>query len=259
VTTGERLTGGAPHRAPPPDREGWERTVTVGVAALTLVSGVLAGGLLGVLVINALGLDLDSLGATIAGFVALWAGFALVPGVIALQGDAAGLRRDLAPEIRLRDLAWIPLGLVVQPAAAIPYLLWDAATNTSTAERVGDAAEDLVDRAGSIGASFWILAVLVVVGAPLVEELVFRSMLQGSMLRAWRGRSVWISTIAPVLCSSLVFAAFHAQGLQFAALAIIGATLGLVHLRTRRLGPPFMVHLGFNLLAMIQLGLSLAD
>lgn len=233
--------------------------VTVGIAILCLVAGLVVGGLLGLAMIVGLGLDTDSMGATIAAFVGLWGGFAAVPLVLVLRGRGRALVADLAPTIRPRDVAWLPLGIAMQFLVAIPYVVWDAVTDASTRERVGDAAEDLVDRAGTIGPAFWLLAVLVVVGAPLVEELVFRCGLQGALLRAGSGRSVWLSRVAPVAISSLLFAAYHAQGLQFAALALVGVAMGLVHLRERRLGPPFFVHMGFNLVAMIQLGLSLAD
>ena len=231
---------------------------TFGVAVATLASGIVVGGILAVAALAATGLDTTSLGGTVVAFLALWAGFAAVPVALGLAGRRDALIADLAPVVRPSDALWLPLGIAMQFLVAIPYVAWDALTGGTTRERVGDAAEDLTSRAGGLGPSFWLLAVLIVVGAPLVEELVFRCGLQGALLRAFERRpGGWERAAVPVAVSSLVFAAFHAQGLQFPALALVGLVMGLVHLRHRRLGPTLFVHVGFNLIAVIQLAARL--
>jgi uncharacterized protein len=211
-----------------------------------------------VLAVGLSGVDLETVPGTIVTFLGLWGGFAVVPLVVILRGGRERLVREIGLRVHPSDITYLPIGIVTQFAVAVPYFAWDRVTGSDTRARVGDAAEDLIDRAGGIGAGFWILALCVVIGAPLVEEAVFRCGFQTAVRRALSGRSsVAVSTVVSIVVSAAVFAAFHAQGLQFAALALVGTVLAIVHHRTRRLGPPFFVHMGFNLVATIQLGLQL--
>jgi len=83
-----------------------------------------------------------------------------------------------------------------------------------------------------------------------VEELVFR----GLLLRAVeRKLGVWWG----IGISAAVFALFHYTGSEtlpiLPALFVVGAVLGLVAVRTGRLGASMVVHAGFNLLPAIIL------
>ena len=76
-----------------------------------------------------------------------------------------------------------------------------------------------------------LLLVIVVLGAPVVEELFFRGLLQRSVAAAaGPGRWPWSSP-------AVVFGLTHFQLLQFPALVAFGAVLGCLALRTGRLGP----------------------
>ena len=95
----------------------------------------------------------------------------------------------------------------------------------------------------------WIVGVilLVVVGAPLVEELLFR----GLVLRTLEG---WFGTLAAVVGSSLLFAIPHWQSdatwqetiVLLTALGGVGFVLALGTVYTNRLGPAVIAHFLFN-------------
>lgn len=111
---------------------------------------------------------------------------------------------------------------------------------------VSEAARDLVDRAP--GASILLLAVVVVVGAPIVEELFFRGLLLRSLER--RFGATWALVV-----SSLLFAAVHLQPLLLPAHAVFGFIAGWLTLRTGRLGPAVWAHVFFNAGALLGLWL----
>jgi hypothetical protein len=95
----------------------------------------------------------------------------------------------------------------------------------------------------------WVQVIMLcaVVGAPIVEEVVYRLMLQGALVRLTA--SPWVA----VMGTSVLFAASHLSGgtvpwHALPALFTLSVALGIVHLRTSRLGPPIVAHMGFNAL-----------
>ena len=84
-----------------------------------------------------------------------------------------------------------------------------------------------------------LLIVVVVFGAPVVEELFFR----GLALRAFERRlGRWVGLVV----SSLVFGLVHFQPLQFPALVMFGLIAGWLAQRDGRLGRAIWAHVGFN-------------
>lgn len=87
------------------------------------------------------------------------------------------------------------------------------------------------------------LLLLLLVFAPVTEELVFRAgLLEGLLRRGWRAGSA-------VALSALAFAAAHlvTQPVGW-ALAIVapGVLLGALYARTRRVGPCIVLHAAMN-------------
>jgi len=80
-----------------------------------------------------------------------------------------------------------------------------------------------------------VLAVLVCVGSPIVEELFFRGLLLRSLLGSFeqlgRGSACSLDRV-----TALVFALVHFEALQFLGLAGFGVVLGVLAWRTGRLG-----------------------
>ena len=90
-----------------------------------------------------------------------------------------------------------------------------------------------------------VVLIFLAVGAPIVEELFFRGLVLGSLLRRF-GAPVGI------VVSALLFAFAHFQTVQFPGLAVFGVVLGLLAWRTGRLGPGIAAHAAFNAGAVIS-------
>jgi hypothetical protein len=112
---------------------------------------------------------------------------------------------------------------------------------------------DIAGDASSVAGRLAVLIVLVVV-APVTEELLFRGVLLSRLTRAMSPR-------AAVAVSAVVFAGIHLIDPDAAFVAVglfvIGLVLGWQALRTSRLGLSIMTHAGVNLLAAIALLLDM--
>ena len=71
---------------------------------------------------------------------------------------------------------------------------------------------------------------MVVIGAPIVEELFYRGLLQRSLADRFNEGAVLVFVAA-------VFAAVHFRPIEFPGLFVFGLMLGWAALRYRRLGP----------------------
>jgi membrane protease YdiL (CAAX protease family) len=108
---------------------------------------------------------------------------------------------------------------------------------------------DIAAGATSLGNRLAILVVLVVL-APLTEELIYRGVLLARLRRSYSAhRSVFVS--------ALVFAGIHLidpdSAFVVPGLFVIGLVLGYQALHTNRIGLSIMTHAGVNLLAAIGL------
>ena len=109
---------------------------------------------------------------------------------------------------------------------------------------VSEPARELVDKATGFGV--FLLFLVVVVGAPLVEELFFR----GLTLKAFEKK---MSSRLAVLLSSLFFAIAHLQLIQFPALFLFGLVAGYLVKKYDRLGRAVWAHVGFNATTVVAL------
>ena len=115
-------------------------------------------------------------------------------------------------------------------------------------EQVAEPARELTERAGE-GVGFGLLVVMVVIGAPLAEELFFRGLVQPALIRR-------LGPPVGILGGAAVFGLAHFQAPQFPALFVLGIVLGALAHGTRRLGPAIATHAAFNGLTMLSLALS---
>jgi uncharacterized protein len=191
--------------------------------------------------------DLDdlSLAGTALLTVPLWVGLAGAPWwSTRLKG-----RRSLAADFGLR-VRWsdVPLGLVTGLVGQFTLLLLVQLVYQLLGvddDQVGQAAEDLTDEADGIGGVV-LLVLMVAVIAPALEELFYR----GLWLRSLERR---FGPVVAVVGSSVLFGAAHFQWYDFPALAGFGVLLGVLTVRTGRLGPAVCAHLAFNLTAVTVL------
>jgi membrane protease YdiL (CAAX protease family) len=178
----------------------------------------------------------------------LWVGLLGAP-IVAGRYRGNGVVRDFGLRGRPIDLlVGLGLGLVCQfllvPLVSYPWvrLLGRDLDDVST------AARDLIDKATDpLGVA--LLVVIVVIGAPIIEELFFRGLVQRAVAR--RFGAGWA-----IAASSLLFGLAHFQTLQAPALVALGVVLGLLAHRNRRLGPGIATHMTFNAVTVVALLLA---
>jgi membrane protease YdiL (CAAX protease family) len=119
--------------------------------------------------------------------------------------------------------------------------------DTFNPERIETRARDMVDAAH--GAWFIVLFVVVVVGAPLVEELVYRGFIQGGLQS--RIGSTWA-----LIMTAAWFTAVHLEPIEFPGLFVFALVLGFCYRRTQRVGLSMVTHLAFNATGLLLVALS---
>ena len=164
---------------------------------------------------------------------------------IGRRHGAGSLAADYGLSFRATDLWGIPIGALTQLVALrVVYLplhgIWP---DTFSTDRLEQRARDLYDSAA--GAGLLLLVVTVVVGAPLVEELVYRGLLQGAFTR---GRRPWVAVVAV----AAFFAVIHFQPIEIPGLFTIGLVLGACAWSTRRLGLGVVAHMAFNAAGLLM-------
>lgn len=172
--------------------------------------------------------------------IPLWAGYLTMP-LVAARRKGNGVVADFGLRVRPWD---VPVGLVI---GVLTQLVLVPLVYLPIFQIIGDRdvsadARALTDRAED-PFGVVLLVLIVVIGAPIVEELFFRGLLLRSAERKWG--KFWA-----VAVSSLVFGAVHLQPLQFPALVAVGVVFALLTLRTGRLGPAIFAHVGFNAVAV---------
>jgi hypothetical protein len=192
------------------------------------------------------GRDELTFGAIALGQVALWTGLLGIPLWATRTKGSASLARDFGLVVRARDaLGGVPVGIVSQlvlvPLVYLPF------RTIIDIDKLDEPARELADKAHGFG--FVALAVVLVVGAPIVEELFFRGLLMRSIAR--RFGDGWA-----LAGSSFGFALAHLEGLQFPALLAVGVVFGVLARRAGRLGPAIFAHAAFNLVVVIALAVD---
>lgn len=168
---------------------------------------------------------------------------------IPLLGVAVSLSRratGAAPSLGVRpvDLLGLPAGVAAQ-LVLVPAVYWPLRRGFPDAFDSADVerrARELWDSAS--GAGTVLLVAVVVIGAPVVEELVYRGLLQRSFA-ARLGR--WAGLVA----GAALFAAVHLQPVEFPGLFVAGLVFGVGLALTGRVGAGLMAHVGFNIAGLV--------
>lgn len=208
-----------------------------------LVSTVAATVVIG-MAVAAQGHTRDSLLVAVAGIVGLWAGLAGAAWVAARKESGSlaqefGLRFARG-DLRLGLVAGIASQLVLLPIVYEPIRRFAP----DLYEEAGEHADNLFDVTSGAGAVF--LALLIVLGAPLVEELFYRGLFQRALLR--RTSPAWAVGVTAV-----VFAVTHFQAASLPGLVAFGVVLGVLAHRAGRLGPAVIAHVAFNAVTVFAL------
>lgn len=157
----------------------------------------------------------------------------------------------------------VPLGLlavlvafpVVAAAGEASRLLFEYATREPQST-VAHATLEMI-RQNADDPWTWVIIATAVIGAAVVEELIFRAFVQTALLRMMG--SAWLA----VLITSVVFALVHRVGAAvpwhaIPALFVLSMAIGVAYERFKGLGVPMAMHAGFNAIN-IALVLWLAD
>lgn len=195
-----------------------------------------------------------TLGENIVSLVGLWVGF--VGGAFAasrLHGT-----HDLVADFGLRLRPWpdLPLGIVagigsqfvLAPLLELPLRPFVHHLD----QRLARPAHQVLGPAtGSGTTGLVVIALLVCLGSPIVEELFFRGLVLRGLLGRLDPLGRRIGPALSIVVTGLVFALVHFETVQFLGLAGFGVVLGLLAWRTGRLGPSVVAHVAFNTTTVI--------
>jgi hypothetical protein len=181
---------------------------------------------------------------------ALWSGLLGAIVVVTRWRGTGSIVRDFGFRFRWSDLGYGFAGALVGRAlatvAVLPIPLLDPDFRDRTDRTV-------FERASSNGASWVALVVVVCVGAPVIEELFFRGLVQNRLVERF-GLGVGL----PV--ASVLFGAAHLIGwigvptvIQAWAVTFGGLVLGATYHYSRRLGASIIAHSLFNAVAVLAI------
>ncbi len=216
--------------------------ISVGQAAAVWLGGWLAGNLVGSAVIAATGYKSAAdapVWVTMVLAVSLWTPMLVGLWMLSNRFGRGNFSDDYGLRFKLADLIGLPVGMLSQ-LVVVRLVYWPLERGwplTFSRSRVERNARDLYDRAHG----GWLvgLIAIVVIGAPFVEELVYRGMLQGALVRR-------VNDVAAVVAVAAFFAFIHFRWIEFPGLFAFGLILGVCALRTGRLGMGIMAHMAFN-------------
>jgi hypothetical protein len=175
----------------------------------------------------------------------LWVGLLGVPLAVShLKGrgpvEDFGLRAERW-DAALGCVAGIATQLLLIPLLYVP-IFWFTELDVDDLE---GPARGLTERATDpLGVV--VLVLIVGIGAPIVEEIFYRGLLQRALTRRF---GVWPG----IAGSALLFGVSHLQMLQLPALVLFGVVLGLLAERTGRLAAPIAAHIVFNMITVLWL------
>jgi membrane protease YdiL (CAAX protease family) len=234
--------------APQPPRPRWVLRWGLGDAVLALVFS-LVGGLIGeVIAIGVTGADTSGtvhvtapiLAGAVIGQYGAWLGWMFVA---SRRKGLGSLRADFGFVVDIvHDWPMIPLGLALEIVGAIALL-----PITRLLDHTPQNVVDELDKAH--GAKLVLLVVTALVFAPVVEEIFFRGLLLRSLQRR-------LSAPYAVAISALAFGLTHlvggwGSGAVLPALVALGMISGIFAVRTGNLSRSILLHVGFNLLAVL--------
>lgn len=214
----------------------WSIAWLIGAIAVTPALVAAAGGSLGD------DLTIPQLALATAG---MWAVFVGALALASRRFGSGDVRSDLAVSFRPIDLVGVPIGLATQ-FALIPLLYWplrELWPDTFDAQRIEERAQELADKAG--GVNTVLLVLMVVVGAPIVEELVYRGLVQRSLSNA-------VGAASGLILASLLFSLIHFSPVEYPGLFVAGLVFGACLTVTGRLGPAIVTHAAFNAAGLVM-------
>ncbi len=169
--------------------------------------------------------------------------------VVLASRRAEGLRTlGLAGPVRVSDVVTTLCGLIVGLLMVSALLTLTAALGAAMGNPPPAMQHELLEvfqRAKAEPAGLALMLLGTVLLAPVLEELVYRGLLQTTLCEALRFEQRW----AAVLLTAGLFGITHAAVATphaLPALVALGVLLGYTYERTRNLYVPIAIHAGFN-------------
>jgi membrane protease YdiL (CAAX protease family) len=213
--------------------------------------GILVGTFLSILLANLVGDELDRGPAwllVVIVYVVLFGAMTAWSLFFSWSLGSGSLRKDFGFSIKVEDIGWGAAAFAAMFVARI-VLFVVLPEETEPVRDVGDS----IDLRGAVLAAFAVAAIL---GAPLIEELVFRGVLQ-------RGLTKVVRVEIAIAVQAVLFAGYHfipyGDGFTwfyFLALVIFGVVAGIAVDRTGRLGPGIIAHAINNSLAVFVMAVT---
>ena len=223
------------------------RPIDVPVAVLTWVAAFVVGQVLSLSVLAISGeddIDAVPIPTLFVAVAATWVAYLVGLWYASHRAGTGNVVEDYRLRFRPVDLVGLPIGaltqLVVVPLVYLPLSkIWPS---TFSEDQLSETAEDLVDRAS--GATMVLLVLMVCVGAPIVEELVYRGLLQTSFAARFDHIVAW-------LVATTWFTVIHFRPVEYPGLFTFGLVAGGCLLVTGRLGTPIVAHVAFNVTGLL--------
>ena len=178
----------------------------------------------------------------------MWAVFCVIAHRFCSANNAT-LRDGFGLSITKRDwLVGIPVGLASQ-FVLVNVVTWPFAQlfpDAFSFDEVSRRATELTDQAQGL----WIvvLVLVVVVGAPIAEEILYRGVLQN-------GVTALFGVMPGLVTTAAIFALVHFSPVEIPGLFAFALVLGLLRKNSGRLGLPIVTHMAFNVAGLLLVAL----
>ena len=176
---------------------------------------------------------------TVLSVLCLWIPFVVALLVVSRRWGQGRFGTDFKVRLGWIDMAGLPIGIASQ-LLLVPLIYWPLQRiwpDAFSSDEIEQRARELWDKAH--GGWIVVLVLVVALGAPIIEELVYR----GLILQALQSRlNDWVALII----SAAWFALIHLQPVELPGLFAFALVLGICFQRTGRLGMAVMAHIGFN-------------
>lgn len=146
-----------------------------------------------------------------------------------LRGEPLDVARGMGSGFVLQ----IPIVIIV---ATIVMLIFGEQIPSARPQALVDAINNPLDLIALVG--------VVVVGAPIVEELFYRGVVQPSLVRRF-------GPIVGIGITGVIFGAVHFSLVDLAPLSVVGIGFGILAHKYGRLLPAIVAHMTFNAVALI--------
>jgi membrane protease YdiL (CAAX protease family) len=212
----------------------------------------IAGNLIGSAVLSGAGYTSTTeapVWVTMASAFSLWVPFLVGLWLLSNRYGRQQFVDDYGLRVRAVDLVGVVIGVLSQ-LVLVRVVYWPlerAWPDTFSRSRVERNARDLYHQAH--GGWLVVLFGVVVIGAPLVEELVYRGLLQRAAVRRVQD---WLA----VVLIAAFFALIHFRWVEYPGLFLFGLVLGTCALLTGRLGMGILAHMAFNATGLLLVAVA---